>query len=43
MLLFEENWEKYNFLAVSVPMATAEMFIQWWPGFPPLICIHLNM
>ena len=43
MLLFEENWEKYHFLAVSVLTATAEMFIWWWPGFPPLICIHLHM
>ena len=43
MLLFEENWEKYHFLAVSVLMATTETFIRQWPGFPPLICIHLHM
>ena len=36
MLLFEENWEKYHFLAVSVLTATAEMFIRRWPGFPHL-------
>ena len=39
MLLFEENWEKYHYLAVFVPSATAEMFIRLWPNFPPLICI----
>ena len=43
MLLFEENWGKYHFLAVSVPTATAKTFIWRWPGFPPLICIHLHM
>ena len=39
MLLFEENWGKYNFLAVFLPMATAEMFILPWPNFNPLIII----
>ena len=39
MLLFEKNWEKYYFLAVSVPTATAEAFIRRWPDFPPLIYI----
>ena len=43
MLLFEENWEKYHFLAVSVLMATTKRFIRQLPGFPPLICIHLHM
>ena len=39
MLLFDNNWGKYKFLAFFVLSVTAEMFIWQWPNFPPLICI----
>ena len=39
MLLFDNNWGKYEFLAFFVSSATAETFIRWWPNFPPLIYI----